>query len=96
MSHRQLTLDELTAEAVVAFGGDKEKWAFRCPECGDVAVAQDFRDAGADPNDVGQECIGRHLAERGCDWAAYGLFAGPWFVTMPNGNQMACFPLAVA
>lgn len=53
---------------------------------------------------VGQECIGRTLGAlekghgaytgRGCDWAAYGLFAGPWTIALPNGRTMHAFPLA--
>ena len=46
---------------------------------------------------LGQECIGRTLGAlstdqgkeyrgRGCDWAAYGLFSGPDFVEIPNGD----------
>lgn len=55
---------------------------------------------------VGQECIGRTLGAlkkdsgkytgRGCDWAAYGLFGGPWTVTLPDGRTMHAFPLAPA
>ncbi|MGA5208987.1 VVA0879 family protein [Streptomyces pseudogriseolus] len=54
---------------------------------------------------IGQECIGRTLGAldkrqtytgRGCDWAAYGLFGGPWTVTLPGGRQMHAFPLAPA
>jgi len=53
----------------------------------------------ADAARIGQECIGRLLGsgaavrrrgkivpakgKRGCDWAAYGLFRGPWFVILP-------------
>lgn len=51
---------------------------------------------------VGQECIGRTLGAlsrknykgRGCDWAAYGLFAGPWSITLPSGRTAHSFPLA--
>lgn len=53
---------------------------------------------------VGQECIGRALGAlakgqgkytgRGCDWAAYGLFAGPWTIALPDGRTMHAFPLA--
>lgn len=32
---------------------------------------------------------------RGCDWCAYGLFRGPLIVTMPDGNEMAAFRIAV-
>ncbi|MEU8968099.1 VVA0879 family protein [Streptomyces monashensis] len=53
---------------------------------------------------VGQECIGRALGAldrkpykgRGCDWAAYGLFCGPWEIELPNGRTMHAFPLAPA
>ncbi|MFF0790396.1 VVA0879 family protein [Streptomyces spiralis] len=51
---------------------------------------------------VGQECIGRTLGAlgrgkytgRGCNWVAYGLFAGPWEIALPNGRTMHAFPLA--
>jgi len=36
------------------------KWAFKCPACGKVSTIQEFKDAGADPNDAYQTCIGRH------------------------------------
>ena|SRR5690349_18648179 len=53
---------------------------------------------------VGQECIGRTLGAlskkaykgRGCDWAAYGLFAGPWEIALPNGRTAHSFALAPA
>jgi hypothetical protein len=54
---------------------------------------------------VGQECIGRTLGAldkrqnytgRGCDWAAYGLFGGPWTIALPDGRSMHAFPLAPA
>lgn len=54
---------------------------------------------------VGQECIGRTLGAlaksggkytgRGCDWAAYGLFPGPWEIALPDGRSMHAFPLAL-
>lgn len=103
------TQAELLAEAKRRFGEDPRDWAFRCPRCGDVATARDFKQADADPNCIGQECIGRHLgalkgpptddggrsiAKRGCDWAAYGLIGGPWMVELPNGKTLPSFPLA--
>src|SRR4051812_5710542 len=54
---------------------------------------------------VGQECIGRTLGAlsksaeytgRGCNWAAYGLFSGPWEIVLPNGRSAHSFPLAAA
>lgn len=29
---------------------------------------------------IEQECIGRYLPGKGCDWCSYGLFSGPFFV----------------
>lgn len=56
---------------------------------------------------MGQECIGRVLGAlsgsvedgqkykgRGCDWCAYGLFRGPWFIITSNGREIASFPFA--
>jgi len=55
---------------------------------------------------LGQECIGRTLGAlsgekgkykgRGCDWAAYGLFRGPWEIVMPDGKSAWSFALAPA
>lgn len=107
---RTLTQAELLAEAKRRFGDNPLDFAFRCPNCGDVATIQDFNDAG-DAQMAGQGCIGRLLdalkgeptrdsgksiAERGCDWAAFGLFAGPWTIVMPDGHEAHSFPLADA
>ncbi len=99
------TQSELAAEAVRRFGDDSMRWAFTCPACGDIACAQDFKDAGLEPGQVaiGQECIGRAIGAlakpaptntRGCDWCACGLFRGPWLVTLPNGKEVGSFRLA--
>lgn len=71
---RKLTQPELVAEARARFGDNPALWAFRCPNCGDVATGRDFKEALAahpirrkDGTDViasdrlGQECIGRIL-----------------------------------
>lgn len=107
--HRTLTARELLAEAVERFGDDPRFFAFTCPHCGDVACPQDFIDHGADPQRCGQECIGRSVgaldhgtsahdagrskAERGCDWAAYGLFPGPWGIRYDEGHEVRSFRL---
>lgn len=115
MPDRTLTRAALVAEARRRFGDDPLTWAFVCPHCGDIANAADFTAAGADPNRVGQECVGRHLgaldkaatgtdgrkhASRGCDWVAYGLFRGPWFIQIPDDKggmrEAPSFPLAPA
>lgn len=100
MTARTLTQAELVTEARARFGDDQKRWAFVCPKCGDVAAAQDFIDAGADPSSVGQECIGRSVpGGRGCNYVAYGLFSGPWAIVVPNGSgtrTVSTFALADA
>lgn len=99
------TQEEFEAELLRVFGEDRATWAFVCPSCGDQASVQDFLDAadklGLDRNETagraGQECIGRTVGdERGCNWAAYGLFRGPEFVVLPDGREIASFPIGVA
>lgn len=110
MKHVKLTQAELLSMATERFGDDPMKVAFQCPSCRDVATLQDFKDAGASPAQAGQECIGRSLGalkkpkptnKRGCDWAAYGLFRGPWEIVLPaEGDKpersVWGFPLAEA
>lgn len=105
----QFTRDELHAMAVERFGPNPQNWAFKCPMCGDVAIAADFPSPGSDH--LGQICVGRltHQPEavdghpanssRGCNWCAFGLFRGPWLITLPaEGDHpertVGAFPLA--
>lgn len=96
-SHRKLTRAELLDEAQKLFGDDPKKYTFKCPHCGDVASIGEFLAAGLDAGRAGQERIGRQLGAlvkpeptnpRGCDWAAYGLFRGPWEILMPAEDNM--------
>lgn len=72
----------------------------------DALTAKPIKDRTAS-DFLGQVCIGRLLGAlqvksqkewhgRGCDWCAYGLFAGPDFVTDEKGKQIACFEIAPA
>jgi hypothetical protein len=107
--HRTLTQEELAAEARKRFGDDPLDYAFQCPNCGDIAKIRDFPEDKRDR--AGQKCIGRSLgalegppnndsgrsrSKRGCDWAAYGLFPGPWSIVMPDGREVRSVPLADA
>ncbi len=71
---KHYTKEEWLAEGERLFGKDFTKYKFRCPKCGNVASGQEFKDAGAKPNDIYCNCIGRFVKGKGCDWAAYGLF----------------------
>jgi hypothetical protein len=107
----RLTREELVAEARRRFGEDSRRWAFQCPNCKDIATAVDFLEAGANPQWVGQACIGRHLgalhvdatgtdgsshATRGCDWHASGLICGPWSIDVGADQVVFSFALAPA
>ena len=68
------TVAEWKAKGEELFGKDVENWKFKCPACGNVASGQEYKDAGAEPDSIYCECIGRHVKGKGCNWAAYGLF----------------------
>lgn len=106
-----ITQDELLAQLRARFGDDPLDWAFVCPQCGDVATARDFQEAGLpegkDASEyLGQQCIGRVLGAlrqpagawkgRGCDWCAFGLIGGPVGVELPNGKTIRSFEIAPA
>lgn len=101
MTYRKLPLAEFHAEASRLFPGGPRTIAFQCPNCNDVATVGEFADLNVGEA-AGQECIGRSygpmsrprkpksnkFTDRGCDWAAYGLFNGPWEIVFPaEGNR---------
>lgn len=79
------------------FGADTSRWRFRCPTCG-TAMSVDLARAMPEESKARlrgkwapeQECVGRYLAGQGCDWCAYGLFSGPFFVER-DGNRTPVF-----
>lgn len=54
------TADEWRAEARRRFGERLQDYRFKCPRCGNVATGEDFKKAGANPNAMYTECIGRY------------------------------------
>ncbi|MDI6789935.1 MAG: VVA0879 family protein [Thermodesulfobacteriota bacterium] len=95
------THTEWLSELKERFGDDLTKWAFVCPACGKVSTVQEFKDAGADPNDAYQTCIGRHTgkgsptknSKEGCNWAAFGLYGGDVIVT-EDKKEVPVFSMA--
>ncbi len=107
MPIRDLTPEEWKAEGVELFGEDMIKWKFVCPACGNIASASDFRQykgAGATPNSVTCECIGRYTGAKTmggdgktkpCNYAGYGLFRfSPLHVHQNDGHVTHCFDFA--
>ncbi|MEG1562184.1 MAG: VVA0879 family protein [Bacteroides sp.] len=75
MDKKTYTPEEWRVEGKRRFGGNFEDWKFKCPSCGNIASGKEYKEAGAEPNDMYQNCIGRFNGKtKGCDWAAYGLF----------------------
>lgn len=81
------------------FGDDRTQWRFRCPTCGNVMSIEIARTMPAEQLaklreskwSIEQECIGRYV-DAGCDWSAYGLFSGPFFVVVRgSGNKTPVF-----
>lgn len=83
------TIDDWRDQATDLFGPRPENWAFVCPNCGDIATVADFRPDST--HRAGSECIGRITPDRGCDWTANGLIAGPTAVTFPDGGFTFAF-----
>ncbi|MGP0583669.1 VVA0879 family protein [Paenibacillus timonensis] len=95
------TLDEWRAEARERFGDNGANWKFICPRCGNVQSPQDFIDTSCSSGEVTysayQECIGRKIEERGCDWASFGLLGTMGkgrIVVTPDGQEVEVFDFA--
>lgn len=75
---------------------DKMEWAFICPRCDKTWTIREFASTGVDPDRSYQQCIGRdaackrkeaNLPKGMCDWAAFGLFRGPWLITVEGDGE---------
>ena len=86
---------DYVAEAVKRFGSDPADWKFVCPACGRVNSGKEFKEAGCEPNDMWQNCIGRYDKSKGCNWAAYGLFdVCKVHIEFPDGHVSPAFEIA--
>jgi len=98
----KLTESEWRKRGAELFGEDVARWRFKCPTCGHVASVESLRAELTDEElgllrgrySLEAECIGRYLSDRGCDWAAYGLFSGPVFVLRDSGRETPVFDFA--
>ncbi|WP_028590337.1 VVA0879 family protein [Paenibacillus massiliensis] len=91
-------LTEWKTEAIARFGSDPSKWAFICPKCGNVQTAADFGDIEDGANKVYQACVGRHVENKGCDWAAYGFLGtlGKGRIVLADDREVEVFDFAEA
>jgi hypothetical protein len=104
-SPQSMSFEDWRAEGERRFGKDITKWKFVCPGCGHIASGQDFKDAGAAPNAMYQECIGRYnkgkswmRMKRGesgpCDYAGYGLIPISPMTVIRDGKKYPVFAFA--
>jgi hypothetical protein len=98
---KKQTIEQWRAEAKQKFGERGRDWKFICPRCGNIQSGQDFLDkAGMTledaANTVYQDCIGRHVKDIGCDWAAYGLFRtmGKGRIVIADEKEIEVFDFA--
>lgn len=81
----KVTQAQWEAKGAELFGDDKEAWRFVCPTCGNALSVAEAKQTLPEIKGRGwsveSECIGRYTDKAGCNWAAYGLFRGPVFVT---------------
>jgi hypothetical protein len=80
------------------FGEDHTYWRFKCPHCSNVMSmrkARGLSDAEQallrESWHIESECIGRYLTDAGCNWVAYGLFSGPFFVVRDDDHHTPVF-----
>jgi hypothetical protein len=75
-SENIIDYDEWIIELHQRFGDDPEKWAFKCPNCGNIQTAQDFLNHMIEfpKSKVYNSCIGRYVDNIGCNWTLGGLF----------------------
>jgi hypothetical protein len=100
---QKMTEAEWTALGAELFGADKTKWRFVCPHCKHAISIVEARKLPEDQlrslreGDwrIEQECVGRHISSIGCDWAAFGLFSGPFFVARDGGTETPVFGFAM-
>lgn len=85
------------------FGESVLNWKFKCPACGRVTSGKEYKEAGAQPDDIYQKCIGNFKGQGkpdpknnqyGCNWKAYGLFKLGDVVVTEDGTKIDVFPIA--
>lgn len=67
MEYEKLTQRQFLAKGKELFGENMNKWKFKCPICGNIQCAEDFRqykEQGATAESTWQECIGRYMPKR--------------------------------
>ena len=90
-----ISRDAWLQKAKDLFGKDPLDWKFKCVSCGNIQTARDFIEAdfktGRAMQLVYQECIGRHVKGRGCDWTLYGLLSIHELEVEHEGSRIPVF-----
>lgn len=103
---KETSNEEWIKKGTKLFGGDKRKWKFKCPSCGNVQTMQDFIDLDVEHPEkyVHFSCIGRFMPEsKGtiynklspCNYTNGGLFnLAKVLVIDPDGTKHSVFEFA--
>jgi len=99
-----MTVQDWNAKGERLYGKNKANWKFKCPSCGYVASAQEWKDAGDDGSQTAFSCIGRLLGSEKtigdktggpCNYAGGGLFRlNPVEITNDDGQTSWFFDFA--
>lgn len=94
---RTITLAEFHEEARARFGEDRNRWAYQCPACGDIATAVDVAYAlsqrpvrGVRRPVVVEQVLGQNCIACPADAKDYGTT----IVRTPDGREARVFELA--
>uniref|UniRef100_UPI003F68C0B3 VVA0879 family protein n=1 Tax=Streptococcus pluranimalium TaxID=82348 RepID=UPI003F68C0B3 len=88
------TITDWKKEGIKHFGTSIYDQKFKCPNCGRVNSVREFVAFDKGPNEAATECLGRYDDEKGCNWAAYGLFGTMGkgrVVVLANGATIEVF-----
>lgn len=93
---RTISVEKWREKGKELYGEDAKKWKFRCPMCGHIQTAEDFRNNNLDPDGrVYYSCIGRWVRGSGCDWTLGGLLTVHTLeIITEDGNKVPVFEFA--
>lgn len=94
LATRKITIEQFHTEIIAKYGDDRDKWAFKCPNCGQQQTVADFKAIGVDPNEAYFSCIGRYVEGRGCKWTLGGFLKIHTLEVIVNDKSNPCFEIA--
>ena len=93
------TEQQWVLEGCEKYGVWIQNWRFRCPCCGRISTASEFRAAGLDVEEAAQFCLGNfRKGKNGCNYATMRTFSshneGCRLIKFEDGRRLAVFDYA--